>query len=51
MVAMMRAMIVNAIGHEKRYGFAGFNIGPLTLDVERFFSGAIEQEHDRKQEK
>jgi putative transcriptional regulator len=49
-VAMMSAMIVNAIGHEKRCGFAEFNIGRLTLSVAHFFSGAIEQEHDHGQE-
>jgi len=37
-MATIRATAVNAIGHETRCDFAEFDIGYLTLSVERFFS-------------
>src|SRR5205807_7654894 len=37
-IATIRATTVNAIGHETRCDFTGFDIGCLTLSVERFFS-------------
>jgi len=36
-MATIRATAVNAIGHETRRDFAEFDIGYLTLSVERFF--------------
>ena len=37
-IATIRATTVNTIGHETRCDFAEFDIGCLTLSVERFFS-------------
>jgi hypothetical protein len=49
-VATMSATSVNAVGHVTRPEFADFNIGRLTLCVERFFQALIEQENDQEQE-
>src|SRR2546423_12803353 len=38
-IETMRATTMTAIGHEIRRGFAEFDIGYVTLSVERFVSG------------
>jgi hypothetical protein len=48
-VPITSATTISAMGHAMRWPFADFDIRRSMLGVERFCSGAIEQEQDHEQ--